>query len=385
MSRWPMVSVAERLRMSRQPIELDPFSQYSATGVRSFGGGLIRYPPAVPAELSKMRYFRLQPNHLVVSNIKAWEGAIATTGTEVMRDAVVSNRFLCYDAKDERIDVEFVKWYLLSARGLAKLSQASPGSADRNRTLSINGFESLEIPTPCIAEQRRIADWLSRIEREALQVNRVLIPAEALESGLREALFIALRQPVNEWYPLAELLTQREFDVALERTAPFSPAGVYSFGRGLFHRPAITGADTSYRTMTTIRAGDFVYSKLMAWEGAVAVASDQDDGLLATPEFPVFALDRDRLNAEYFGALIRTESFGSELRRLSTGTNARRRRVHPSTMMGVEIPLPPMKVQEHVAEIAGRLKRRGARRKLAQERLSALLPAALNQVFGSLN
>src|SRR5450830_1761842 len=65
----------------------------------------------------------------------------------------------------------------------------------------------------------------------------------------------------SAWSPVAlsELLTQREPDVAVVPTETYSFAGVYSFGRGVFRAQQKTGGEFSYRRLSRIRAGDFVY------------------------------------------------------------------------------------------------------------------------------
>jgi type I restriction enzyme S subunit len=382
-SEWPTVRLKDVLTSDRRPVTPVANKNYVEIGVRSFGRGIFKKPAVTGLDLGTKRVFEIVPDRLVFNIVFAWEGAVART-RESEQGTIASHRFPNFECDVEIADLDFLTYLFRSEAGLQLMRLASPGSAGRNRTLSLDALLNTSISLPVLSEQQRLTRWLSIVEDGVTRLDSAIAPGDRLENLFREAV---LRTTVAESWsaPLHELLIERDVDVDLKPSSTFSPAGVYSFGRGLFRRPAITGIDTSYRTMTTIHAGDFIYSKLMAWEGAVAVASEQHEGLLATPEFPVFALDRDRLNAEYFGALIRTESFGSELRRLSTGTNARRRRVHPSTMMGVEIPLPPMNVQEHVAEIAVRLKQREGGRKLAQSRISAILPAALNQVFGSLN
>lgn len=132
---------------SRSAIEIIPSDQYRALGMRSFGKGIIQYEPTPGRELSKLRYYKFPAQALALSNIKAWEGAISVTSNEDT-SCVASNRFLFYSPKDDRINVSYVRHFLLGREGIAKIGAASPGSADRNRTLSIQRLEFVEIPLP---------------------------------------------------------------------------------------------------------------------------------------------------------------------------------------------------------------------------------------------
>ena len=159
------VRLGDCLVASRTPIEINPDQQYQAFGMRSFGRGTIRYPAAKGSELSKLRYYKFSSDTLALSNIKAWEGAIDIVNEDDTA-CVASNRFLFYSAKDQRINIRFLKHYLLSRQGLAQVSACSPGSADRNRTLSIKRFEGLWVPLPAREQQDRAATLLDAITEE---------------------------------------------------------------------------------------------------------------------------------------------------------------------------------------------------------------------------
>ena len=61
---------------------------------------------------------------------------------------IASNRFLQYVPTSDAITTTWVEQYLLSAEGVASMSAASPGSADRNRTLSMAAFEARRMRNP---------------------------------------------------------------------------------------------------------------------------------------------------------------------------------------------------------------------------------------------
>lgn len=170
------------LSASRTPIEVTAEHKYQALGMRSFGKGIIRYEPVPGRELSKLRYYKFPSQALALSNIKAWEGAICVTN-DADTSCVASNRFLFYTPKDNRSNVSFIRHYLLSREGIAKIRAASPGSADRNRTLSIQGFEAIEIPLPLRGAQDDTARLIDKVSTR-------LSPAESTETW--EALKLSL-------------------------------------------------------------------------------------------------------------------------------------------------------------------------------------------------
>jgi len=178
--------VGDILRLSREPVDIDPDRQYRPIGLRSFGRGIIRYPAASGSELSKLRYFTFPPGALALSNIKAWEGAISVT-CEEDSSYVASNRFLFYLPTTADVDISYLRHYFLSRGGLPKISAASPGGADRNRTLGISRFGDLRIPLPPRNIQRETARAIDRLE--SLGGPRQESAVENLEGRLLHAAF----------------------------------------------------------------------------------------------------------------------------------------------------------------------------------------------------
>jgi type I restriction enzyme S subunit len=154
--------VGDLIALRRRPVRVEPSGQYEEIGLRSFGRGIFHKDPTLGLELGNKRVFRICPSDLVVSNVFAWEGAIAVAG-EDERGKIGSHRFLTYQARDAgTVEVEYLLHLFLSTAGLPLIQSVSPGAAGRNRTLGIKAFEDLRVPLPSIGEQRRIASLLDR-------------------------------------------------------------------------------------------------------------------------------------------------------------------------------------------------------------------------------
>ncbi len=153
-------------------------------------------------------------------------------------------------------------------------------------------------------------------------------------------------------YPLVALdqvLIPERDEVSLQPDETYRTAGIYSFGKGLFAREPLTGAETSYRSYFRLRAGQFVYSRLFAWEGAVAIVPPEFDGFFVSQEFPTFTIDSSRADVFYLRALCRWPSFHEDLAGGTKGLGLRRQRVHPQQLLAVKVPLPDVDEQRRVA------------------------------------
>lgn len=155
---------------------------------------------------------------------------------------------------------------------------------------------------------------------------------------------------------LGDVLSQVHRPVEVEPVEQYHFLGVRSFGGGCFDAGERSGADTRYTRLHTVRADDFVYPKLMAWEGAFAVVPPAYDGYVVSPEFCTFVTDGSELDIRYLDLLFRRRETWDDIAGSSKGTNLRRRRLHPDQFLAWRITLPDLDEQRRlVAAVSGPL------------------------------
>jgi type I restriction enzyme S subunit len=146
--------LAEVAPLVRRPIVVELNGDYPELGVRSFGKGTFHKPTLTGADVGNKRLFEIHEGDLLFNIVFAWEGAIAVpTAKDHCR--VGSHRFLTCVPNPEVATAEFLRYYLLSAEGLYKIGEASPGGAGRNRTLGMKKAQLITVPLPGIKEQRK--------------------------------------------------------------------------------------------------------------------------------------------------------------------------------------------------------------------------------------
>ena len=180
---------------------------------------------------------------------------------------------------------------------------------------------------------------------------------------------------------MSESVRLRSPDVNVRPEETYQFAGVYSFGRGVFRAQARLGLEFAYPRLYRLTAGNFVYPKLMAWEGAFGVVPPERGGCVVSTEFPVFEVIEDRVLPEVLDTYFRTPTVWPSISSASTGTNVRRRRLNPQDFLDYVMPLPSRKAQlrfRSVHEKTEPLKRLQAD---TSAELDALLPAILDRAF----
>lgn len=182
--------------------------------------------------------------------------------------------------------------------------------------------------------------------------------------------------------PMCKVVTLRECDVIVNPEENYEFAGVYCFGGGVFKGLRKSGSEFAYTRLTRLEVGNFVYPKLMAWEGALGIVPPSCDGLVVSPEFPVFEIDESLALPETLDVYFRTPAVWPSMAAISTGTNVRRRRLHPSAFLRFEMPLPSMEIQLQLRKIRSLIdgEMRPLQDQTAKE-LDALMPTILSKAF----
>jgi len=154
--------VAEVAPIVRRPVGIDLDTAYSELGVRSFGKGTFHKPLLEGADVGSKKLYRIEPGDLVLSNVFAWEGAIAVAKPED-QGRVGSHRFITCVAEPDLATADFLCFYLLTEQGLSQVRDASPGGAGRNRTLGLTKLEQIRVPLPAIEKQKEFSALQAKV------------------------------------------------------------------------------------------------------------------------------------------------------------------------------------------------------------------------------
>lgn len=377
MSAWPKVKLGEVLRLDVDREPVDASKSYAMVGVLSFGRGLFDREPIENGNTSYRVFYRLKPEHVVMSQLFGWEGALALSSAR-FAGKYLSPQFPTFLCDDRRLDRGFLGWLMRRPAFWDDLGSRASGMGDRRRTLNPDALFACEIPLPPLAEQRRV---VTRIEELAAQIHEARTLRQQAGDDCELLLRAICRSGATSPTTMSELVMQRPPDVTVEREKSYQFAGVYSFGRGVFRANLKSGADFAYPKLSRLRAGDFVYPKLMAWEGAFGVTPPECDGYVVSTEFPVFEVNRDRVLPEVLDVHFRDPKVWESVAGSSIGTNARRRRLNPADFLNYRFPLPDRATQVRLAEVSRELDALKRHQSETAAELDALLPAILDRAF----
>lgn len=377
------VRVGDVLRLERRQFDVDPTSEYRELGIRSFGKGIFHKEPVTGDQLGNKRVFKIEPGDLVLSNVFAWEGAVALAG-ETERGMIGSHRFMTYVPSDGRILPAWAAWFFVSEPGLDLLGAASPGSAGRNRTLAIKRFENLRIPLPPIEVQQDVVARLSSLYPYLVTVGDSLAMGVAgIKPTLPALIDEALATASSGKARIGDLV-----DFVSDTVHPGDDPAPADRFVGLQHVESHTGRRKGSDPLHSMkgrkfrfRPGDVIYGYLRPYLNKVWVADCH--GLCSVDQYVL--RPHDGVSDELLAYTLRGRSFLDEAIDLTHSLQLPRLR--SGLLAGIEVPTVSDDVVSETLirlhECERRVLEIDLRRERQEHLAAAVFPAALNVEFGA--
>lgn len=170
-----------------------------------------------------------------------------------------------------------------------------------------------------------------------------------------------------------------------ERIAPersYTLLGMRSQIGGPFARETKVGAEISAKMLNRVKSGDFIYSRLFAWQGSFGIVPDSLDNCHVSNEFPIFRLDRESVEPKYlvywFGLpetqrAVEADCFGS--------TPGTRNRYKEDYFLRLRTPLPPLEEQRRIVARLDRVAAMVETRRREVAAADAEMQALLSKAF----
>jgi len=392
---WPMVSLGELLRLERRPVKVLPDMQYAEIGTYSFGRGIFHKEPRSGLEVGDKELFLIKEGDFILQITFAWEGAVglASAAEDGMYGSV---RFPTFRIDESRCFPKFLVNYFRTPSGLQQLGKISPGSAGRNRVLSIKQIPEVFVPLPPLDEQRRL---VARIEALAakieearglrrLAVEEVNVIGDAILSRILTDEANLVRWESGPISQFAEINPSRKGQISLlsNDLVSFVPMRAVDDVTGTIARPEIRPFVEVSKGFTWFTDGDVIFARITPCmqNGKSALAKNLVNGTgFGSTEFHVMR-PGPKLSGDWLHAIVRHKSFRDDAASHFKGT-AGQQRVPQSFLAQKVIPVPPLEEQRRiVAYLDGLQARVDALKALqaqTQAELDALLPSVLDKAF----
>jgi type I restriction enzyme, S subunit len=224
----------------------------------------------------------VRKDDLIINKIWVRNGSTAIA-SEAVDGCAGSGEFPTFELDRTRVLPRWIHWLTKTQWFWTQCDNLSRGTSGKNR-IRPELFLTIQIPLPSLDDQRRI---VARIEELAAKIEKVQQYKRDIETNLDRILLSAYygivdkahRKPMEEVAPL----TRRPANISSDNDYP--QVAVRSFGKGTFHKPALKGSEITWQRPFLIKSGDILISNIKAWEGAIAVATESDNGRYASHRY----------------------------------------------------------------------------------------------------
>lgn len=173
----------------------------------------------------------------------------------------------------------------------------------------------------------------------------------------------------HEWKnrKLGSFLTRADRFEERNDLAKYSFSGTYSYARGIFSSYSKNGSEFNLSKIQRIRKDDFVFCKIMAWEGAFGLVPEECDNTVMSGAFVAYEIDRSIIEPKFLDYFFKIESTWKKVGEKSSGTNVRRKTLFPDDFEKAEILLPPLPEQQRIVSKIESVKQRMEEIKVLRE------------------
>jgi type I restriction enzyme S subunit len=322
---YPVRPLSDALELDTHSVELRDDAEYQIAGVLSFGRGLFARRVISGGQTKYTKLTRIRQGQLVVSRLKAFEGAIGIVPPE-LDGFFVSQEFPTLRTRPG-IDSDFMRFLCRWPSFWESLRSASKGVGARRERVHVDQLLRIGIPLPPVDEQRRIGQFLDRVfERTELLIAHSR-RADTLARSLRWAElrheFGSMTKRLSQ-LPLAETAEINPEPVAPERQfagSTFEYVDIGSVGKGsgvILSSKRIPAAEAPQRARRRIRAGDVLVSTVRPNLRGFATVPDRLDGQVCSTGFAVLR-PRETMRSDFLCLQVLSDSIVSQLTEEATG------------------------------------------------------------------
>jgi type I restriction enzyme, S subunit len=374
---WTEVALGDVLTPRTEVCSINPDRRYQEVTVSLWGKGVRLRRTLMGSDIAATTRNVARVGDFVISKIDARNGAYGFIPPE-LDGAIVTNDFPLFSVTEHAIP-RWIYWVSRSRFFVELCRASSEGTTNRVR-LKESKFVQVRIPLPPFADQQRLVAHLDTIEAR-------LTRAQELRGEQEQELQATLRCAFHgieahaEWKPLSEVAPLAWRQISIDPDASYTEYGVRSFYKGIFPRRTVPGSVFSWQELYRLQTGDIVFSNIMAWEKAIAVAESKHDGWVGNHRMLVCEPRPHVVLPSCLHHYFMTGEGFAKILQASPGTVARNRTLKADNLMAIHVPVPPMSQQRAFEVLCQQVAQIRAMRASYAAELLALIPSMLDRIF----
>jgi len=379
MSRhWPKVPLSDVVSFAVRSETPVAGRTYRQVGVRLWGEGAYERESMDGIETKYSKLFRAESGDIIVNKIWARNGSVAVV-PDALSGCYGSSEFPMFAPQRDHVEPRWIHWLTKTRNFWEQCDEKSRGTSGKNR-IRPDQFLEIEIPLPPLAEQRRI---VARIEELSAQINEVRSLRQQQKQEMQQMLLAAFSRVTENArrLPMRDIAPLIRRPVQVDALASYPELGIRSFGKGTFHKPALTGIELGSKRVFRIEPMDLLFSNVFAWEGAIAVANGEDVGRIGSHRYMTCVPNPGIATPHFLCFYFLTNEGLEAIRAASPGGAGRNRTLGLEALAEIAVPIPELSKQRWFDSLLAEVKSLNRLQVDTAAELDALLPAILDRAF----
>lgn len=249
-----------------------------------------------------------------------------------------------------------------------------------NVSLSTRQIGAVTIPLPPLSEQKRIIQTIDSVKSKLDQIKEL---RNEQFKEVNNLLFSKYTELIDgpKWFEMREVAPIIRRGVNINDDELYPELGIRCFGKGTFHKPAITGLEVGTKTLYQIKKRDLVFSNVFAWEGGIAVAKEDDNDRYGSHRFISCIANKEKANEEFLCFHFLSPKGLEDINACSPGGAGRNKTLGLDKLMRIKVPVPDIDLQNEFVELLHKVNTIKNHHNQTEKELTQLLPSLLDKAF----
>jgi len=242
-----------------------------------------------------------------------------------------------------------------------KIKEMAEGVASGSTFLEISGkmLGNIEVMVPTLKEQEAIAAIFRGVDDLISLHQRKLSKYKDIRASLLQEMFcpgssqnpdIRFSEYAGTWerMPLNRVLTPYT-DYLPTPTDGYTRLGIRSHMKGTFYEYVAPSKQLGEKRLQRVKRDNFIVNIVFAWEHAIAVTTEEDEGKLVSHRFPQFSFNAG-MYPRFFHYALNDERFRHHLWLASPSGAGRNKTLRIDEMLEYELRVPGHEEQKKIAD-----------------------------------
>ncbi|MDD9177410.1 MULTISPECIES: restriction endonuclease subunit S [Aliivibrio] len=226
-------------------------------------------------------------------------------------------------------------------------------------SLNTSGIYSVPVYVPLIKEQKKIASFLTSVDRKISQLTEKYRLLKEYKKGVMQQIFsqqLRFKDEDGKAFPeweqdrLDSFIERVNNPVDVEKAKEYREIGIRCHGKGLFHKDKKSGEELGNKRVFWVHPNALIINIVFAWERAVAVTSEHENGFIASHRFPMFIPKEGKSDLDYLLYFFLSPKGEYLLNLASPGGAGRNKTLGQAEFSKLKVTLPSLKEQQKVAQ-----------------------------------